>query len=171
MARPLPPPLLMARPVVEDFFLRLPLGLQPKEYIRRMEWTLSMNYPVLKQNKRVLLYTFVINHSLYYFFLYIPSIYPFLPLVLMDLNPKTILQRKSFSWEDVTLLLRRSPVWLMNCCYTIGNIEQCIMYIVQHNLRQRVSNFTYRCLTAWMILECMYAWMNSYCGRKMWIYR
>ena len=48
-----------------------------------MERTLSMNYPVLRQNKRVLLYTFVKNHSLYYFFLYIPSIYPFLPLVLM----------------------------------------------------------------------------------------
>ena len=54
-----------------------------KEDIRRMERTLSMNYPVLRQNKRVLLYTFVKNHSLYYFFVYIPSIYPFLPLVLM----------------------------------------------------------------------------------------
>ena len=55
------------------------------KYIRRMERTLSMNYPVLRQNKLVLLYTFVKNHSLYYFFtfLYIPSIYPFLPLVLM----------------------------------------------------------------------------------------
>ena len=48
-----------------------------------MERTLSMNYPVLRQNKRVLLYTFVKNHSLYYFFVYIPSIYPFLPPVLM----------------------------------------------------------------------------------------
>ena len=42
-----------------------------------------MNYPELMQNKRVLLYTFVKNHSLYYFLMYIPSIYPFLPLVLM----------------------------------------------------------------------------------------
>ena len=50
---------------------------------RRMERTLSMNYPVLRQNKRVLLYTFIKNHSLYYFFVYISSIYPFLPLVLM----------------------------------------------------------------------------------------
>ena len=69
-------------------------GDQPPRriYIRRMERTLSMNYPVLRQNKRVLLYTFVKNHSLYYFFVYIPSyyffvyipsIYPFLPLVLM----------------------------------------------------------------------------------------
>ena len=47
-----------------------------KEDIRRMERTLSMNYPVLRQNKRVLLYTFVKNRSLYYFFVYIPSIYP-----------------------------------------------------------------------------------------------
>ena len=54
-----------------------------KKDIRRMERTLSMNYPVLRQNKRVLLYTFVKNHSLYYFLVYIPSIYPFLPLVLM----------------------------------------------------------------------------------------
>ena len=54
-----------------------------KEDIRRMERTHSMNYPVLRQNKRVLLYTFVKNHSLYYFFVYVPSIYPFLPLVLM----------------------------------------------------------------------------------------
>ena len=37
-----------------------------KEDIRRMERTLSMNYPVLRQNKRVLLYTFVKKHSFYY---------------------------------------------------------------------------------------------------------
>ena len=42
-------------------------SLQRKEDIRRMERTLSMNYPVLRQNKGVLLYTFVKNHSLYYF--------------------------------------------------------------------------------------------------------
>jgi len=48
-----------------------------------MERTLSMNCPVLGQNRRLLLCTFVKNHSLYYFFVYIPSIYPFLPLVLM----------------------------------------------------------------------------------------
>ena len=57
-----------------------------KEDIRRMERTLSMNYPVVRQNKRVLLNTFVKNHSLYYFFVYIPSIYPFLPLVLMYID-------------------------------------------------------------------------------------
>ena len=51
-----------------------------------MERTLSVNYPVLRQNKRVLLYTFLKNHSLYYVCVYIPSIYPFLPLVLMYSN-------------------------------------------------------------------------------------
>ena len=35
-----------------------------KEYIRKMERTLSVNYPVLRQNKRVLLNTFVKNHCL-----------------------------------------------------------------------------------------------------------
>ena len=35
-----------------------------KEDIRRMERTLSMNYPVLRQNKRVLLNTFVKKHCL-----------------------------------------------------------------------------------------------------------
>ena len=57
--------------------------LKSKKDIRRMERTLSVNYPVLRQNKRVLLNTLVKNHSLYYFFVYIPSNYPFLPLVLM----------------------------------------------------------------------------------------
>ena len=42
-----------------------------------MERTLSVNYPLLRQNKRVLLYTLVKN------VLYILSIYPFLLPVLM----------------------------------------------------------------------------------------
>ena len=35
-----------------------------KEYIRKMERTPSVNYPILRQNKRVLLNTFVKNHCL-----------------------------------------------------------------------------------------------------------
>ena len=35
-----------------------------KEYIRKMVRTLSVNYPVLRQNKRVLFNTFVKDHCL-----------------------------------------------------------------------------------------------------------
>ena len=45
-----------------------------KEDIRRMERTLSVNYPVLRQNKRVLLYTFAIK-PLSLRFLCVHSIY------------------------------------------------------------------------------------------------
>ena len=48
-----------------------------------MEMALSVNYPVLRQNKGVLLKTFVKNHSHYIPFLYILSIYPFLLPILM----------------------------------------------------------------------------------------
>ena len=44
--------------------LMLHKSIGTKEDIRRMERTLSVNYPVLRQNKRVLYYTFVKNHWL-----------------------------------------------------------------------------------------------------------
>ena len=55
--------LLIVAIVAMKFFQTLK-WVSGKEDIRRMERTLSMNYPVIRQNKRVLLNTFVKNHCL-----------------------------------------------------------------------------------------------------------
>ena len=53
--------LLVTTYTEELYLLVFTLWLHTKEDIRRMERTLSVNYPVLRQNNRVLLNTFAKN--------------------------------------------------------------------------------------------------------------
>ena len=71
-------------------------------------------------------------------------------------TPKTILQRKSLSWDDVALLLQWTPVWLMNCCYTICNIVQC-MYNVHCSTQASPTSIKFHLQ---MSHSMNYSWMH-----------